>query len=303
MKKTLRKRPATRKTRRLTAKNISPKRRKRNSKFARARKAIAEKKRASLQSLGRLQRRFVIWSANSSNEQLSDRLRRFVPESESFWKAVERAGETREGYEAQLLDDSRIRSRIGGVNRGARLVFSAADWRRPIMGYGKGTVIARGVQWRTAIAWAGLELIGNSLFPRINNCEADVFLEWCQLVGHIKLAEEIAVPNGLKRSAKIRNLWREDVEILEFLNVRGGKPKRALDTWWVKQTPISDYATALHAARAIRDITSHGLLSAHRVEKFGLISRWPRGTTSPLDRLTEAIVTIAYQTLKRILDK
>ena len=126
-------------------------------------------------------------------------------------------------------------------------------------------------------------------------------LEWCQLLGLAELDEEIRVPGGLKRSAKIRNLWQEEVEILEFLDVRGGKPRRALDAWWVKQTPIADHVAALQAARAIRDVTSHGLLSAHRVEKFGLVSANRNGAAAPLDRLIEVIVVVALETLKKLL--
>jgi len=251
--------------------------------------------------LGRLQKWFVIWAGKSSIEKLSERLRRFLPETEFFWEAALKAGVSRREYEARLLNHSKIRSRIGGINRGARLVLSAAGWKKPTIGDGDGCAMARGVQWRTTIARTGLELLCDSLFPRINNCEADIVLEWCQLLGLAVLAEEIRVPGGLKRSAKIRNLWQEEVEILEFLDVRGGKPRRALDAWWVKQTPIADHVAALQAARAIRDVTSHGLLSAHRVEKFGLVSPNRNGVAAPLDRLIEVIVVVALETLKKLL--
>lgn len=264
-------------------------------------KAKRAKQPTPLQRLGSLQKRFVIWAGKSSIEKLSERLRRFLPERELFWEAALKVGMSRQEYEARLLNQSEIRSRIGGINRGARLVLSAAGWKKPAIGDGDGSSVARGVQWRTTMAWTGLELLCDSLFRRINNCEADVVLEWCQLLGLEKLGEEIRVPGGLRRSAKIRNLWQEEVEILEFLGVRGGKPRRALDAWWVKQTPITDHVAALHAARSIRDVTSHGLLSAHRVEKFGLVSTSRNGATAPLDRLVEVIVIVALQTLEKLL--
>ena len=254
----------------------------------------------TLQLLGSQQKRFVIWAGKSSIEKLSERLQRFLPERELFWEAALKASMSRQEYEDRLLNQNKIRSRIGGINRGARLVFSAAGWKKPTIGDGDGSAMARGVQWRMTMAWTGLELLCDSLFPRINNCEADILLEWCQLLGLAMIAKEIRVPRGLKRSAKIRNLWREEVEILEFLDVRGGKPRRSLDAWWVKQTPIADYVAALQAARAIRDVTSHGLLSAHRVEKFGLVSANSNGT-APLDRLVEVMVIVALETLKKLL--
>ncbi len=264
-------------------------------------KARRAKQPTPLQRLGSLQKRFVIWAGKSSIEKLSERLRRFLPERELFWEAALKAGESRQEYEARLLNQSKIRSRTSAINRGARLVLSAAGWKKPAIGDGDGSARARGVQWQMTMAWTGLELFCDSLFPRINNCEADNVLEWCQLLGLAELDEEIRVPGGLKRSAKIRNLWQEEVEILEFLDVRGGKPRRALDAWWVKQTPIADHVAALQAARAIRDVTSHGLLSAHRVEKFGLVSANRNGAAAPLDRLIEVIVVVALETLKKLL--
>lgn len=264
-------------------------------------KAKRAKQPTILQLLGRRQKQFVIWAGKSSVEKLSERLRRFLPNRELFWEAAQKAGMSRQEYESRLLNPNEIRSRIGGINRGARLVFSAAGWKKPTIGDGDSSSVARGVQWRMTMAWTGLELLCDSLFRRINNCEADIVLEWCLLLGLEKLAEEIRVPGGLKRSAKIRNLWKEEVEILEFLGVRGGKPRRALDAWWVKQTPITDHVTALHAARSIRDITSHGLLSAHRVEKFGLVSAGRNGATAPMERLVEVMVIVARQTLEKLL--
>ena len=280
-----------------------PKRTSQQMRIKAAQKPRRAKQTTTLQRLGGQRTRFVIWAGKSSNEQLSERLRRFLPERELFWETALKVGVTRQEYEARLLNQSKIRSRILAINRGARLVLSAAGWKKPTIGERNSSAIARGVQWQTTMAWTGLELLCDSLFPRINNCEADNVREWCQLLGLDELDEEIKVPNGLKRSAIIRNLWQEEVEILEFLDVRGGKPRRALDTWWVKQTPIADYVTALQAARAIRDVTSHGLLSAHRVGKFGLVSANRNGVAAPLNRLIDVIAIVALETLKKLLAK
>lgn len=271
-----------------------------HTRFTAPKKAGRAKQPTRLQFLGSQQKRFVIWAGKSSIEKLNERLRRFLPERKSFWESVLKAGMSRQEYEDRLLNRSKIRSRVGGIYRGARLVFSAAGWKKPAIGDGDRSAMARGSQWRMTMAWTGLELLCDSLFPRIYNCEADIVLEWCQLLGLAVIGEEIRVPGGLKRSAKIRNLWREEVDILEFLDVRGGKPRRSLDAWWVKKTPITDYAVALQAARAIRDVTSHGLLSAHRVEKFGLLSG-KRNGAAPLERLVEIMVIVALETLKKLL--
>ena len=256
------------------------------------------KQPTNLHLLGNKQKQFVIWAGKSSIEILSERLRRFLPKNEAFWETAMKAGTPRQEYEDRLLNQIKIRGRIEGINRGARLVLSAAGWKNPTIGIGESSAIARGVQWRTTMAWTGLELLCDSLFLR--NCAADIMVEWCQLLDLALIAEEIGVPSGLKRSAKTKNLWQEDMEILEFLDVRGGKPRKALDAWWVQQNPIADYVTALHAARAIRDVTSHGLLAAHRVAKFGLVSA-NRNGAAPLDRLVEVMVIVALETLKKLL--
>jgi hypothetical protein len=151
------------------------------------------------------------------------------------------------------------------------------------------------------MAWAGLELIGDSLFPRIENCEVDALSEWCHLLRLEFLPDPIGVPGGVRRAATIRNLWAEDVEILDYVQIRNKKSRRLLDAWWVKQAPIADYCTALQTARAFRDLTAHGLLSANRVEKFGLISRGRNGSVHALDRLVNVTVVVALETLNRLL--
>lgn len=270
------------------------------TRFPAPKKTRRAKQPTSLHLLENKQKQCAIWARKSSIEKLSERLQRFLPKSETFWEAVLKAGMSRQEYEDRLLDQSKIKNRFGGINRGARLVFSAAEWKNPTIGDGDGSAMARGVQWRMTMAWTGLELLFDSLLTRVKDCEADIVLEWCQSLGLGMLAEEIAVPGGLKRSAKVRNLWEEEVAIFEFLGVRGGKPRKALDIWWVQQKPIADYVTALHAARAIRDVTAHGLLAAHRVAKFGLVSA-NRNGAAPLDRLVEVMVIVALETLKKLL--
>ena len=263
-------------------------------------KVSRAKQPTSLQLLGKKQQQCAIWTGKSSIEKLSERLRRFLPERESFWEAALKAGMSRQKYEDRLLEQNKIKSRIGGINRGARLVFSAAVWKKPAIGDGDGTAMARGIQWRMAMAWTGLELLRDSLFPKIHNCEADFATEWCELLNLAMIDEEIRVPGGLIRSATIKNHWQEELAILDFLDIREGKPRKALDAWWVRQTPIADYVTALHAARGIRDVTFHGLLAAHRVAKSGLVSA-NRNEAAPLDRLVEIMVIVALETLKKLL--
>ena len=153
------------------------------------------------------------------------------------------------------------------------------------------------------MAWTGCELVCDSLFPRINNFEGNVVSEWCQILGLDEMDIMIPVPRGLIRSANTRNLWKEEIEILDFLGVRGGRPKTILNEWWINQKPILTYGSALQVTRALRDVTSHGLLSANRVEKFGLSTIGRGESYSILDRLVGVTVDVTVATMRRLLEK
>lgn len=58
--------------------------------------------------------------------------------------------------------------------------------------------------------------------------------------------------------------------------------------------------TALKVARAIRDVTTHGLLSAGRVQDFGLASL-SKARTTALESLVEIMVRVTIATLNRLL--
>src|SRR6266446_8596677 len=105
MKRTSRKRRASRMPTKLR-KRKSPR-----SRIESPEKTRSAKQPATLHLLGRLQKWFVIWAGKSSIEKLSERLRRFLPERELFWEAALKAGESRQEYEARLLNQSKIRSR------------------------------------------------------------------------------------------------------------------------------------------------------------------------------------------------
>jgi hypothetical protein len=251
--------------------------------------------------LNRSQRRLAAWASHSSDAQLSKRLLRFVPTNEAFSQLLTKAGTSRAEYVRLLLEPRTVRSRISAVNRGACLVFNAATWTKPIVGRSKPLAAVRGMQWRTTMAWIGLELMLDAVFPKMKKLEADAAWELCQTLNLGHIDDPIPVPDPIKRSRSPRNLWEEEVSILDYLRVRGGKPRKTLDNWWINRVPIEDYPTALQAARAIRDVTAHGLLSARTAQKIGLNPRSRSGKPNPLAQLVSVTTTVAIAILDHIL--
>lgn len=100
-------------------------------------------------------KQFVISVPTSHPEIFSKGLHKFVPDNPEFWQALENAGSSREKYLCKLLDAGGLTKRAGGINRGARLLFSAAAWSNPAAGPKEKASLPRGKQWRTAMAWTG----------------------------------------------------------------------------------------------------------------------------------------------------
>jgi hypothetical protein len=277
-----------------------PFKRPKSSKSAKRKRSV---KNPHIAQLGALQKQFVISIPSKDHRTFVERMERFVPENPNYWVSVEKAKSSREKYVAGLFDPDRLTKRVAAINRGARLVFSAASWNNPTAGPKENISMARGQQWRMAMAWTGCELLCDSLFPRIKDFDGDVISEWCRILGLDQMNEMIPVPRGLMRSDKTRSLWKEEVAILDFLGVRGGRPRTILNGWWINKNPILTYGSALHATRGLRDVTMHGLMSANRVEKFGLSTVGREEEFSILDRLVGVTVDVTVATMRRLLEK
>ncbi len=91
-------------------------------------------KNPDIAQLGSLQKQFVIAIPSRNPKSFIDRLEKFIPENPSYWESVEEAKCSREKYVSKLLDPGQLTKRVAAINRGARLVFSAASWSKPTAG-------------------------------------------------------------------------------------------------------------------------------------------------------------------------
>jgi hypothetical protein len=250
-------------------------------------------------SLNNLQKRLVISVSASSAEKCQSVIEGFLPVTNEYWEHLEQAKCPRDKYITSLLNLEKVPRRIEGLNRGARLVYSAASWRNPKVGPRETSAAARGLQWKTTMAWSGCELMIQSILPRYSDFNGDPVAELCHILDLDLLASPIRVPSVLQRSTAIRDLWKDEQNLFEFLGVRGGKPRSILTDWWINGNPLTKYCTALHAVRAIRDITAHGLLSANRINKFGLANPNRSGDPPILDELIAVVIKVAVSVLNR----
>lgn len=254
-----------------------------------------------LAKLRSLQLQFVIAVPARKSKDFVSGLRRFIPENTEFWNSLNASGKSREDYENKLLDPKTIATRAAAINRGARLVYSAASWDRPSVGPKEKASASRGQQWRAAMAWVGAELLFDSLFPRGYGSAAEAISEWCRLLGCGDLESAIAVPGGFRNSTTVRGLWQEELEILDFLGIRDGKPRTILNNWWGHRKPVGTYVDAMMVARSLRDITLHGLMSANRVQRFGLSKLDAKTGLSIFDRLVDTILRVVVLSLETLL--
>lgn len=159
------------------------------------------------------------------------------------------------------------------LNRGGALAVQALLWRKPKVGAASSDLAPiRGKQWRLVVLVAGLELILDTLFPRRIRPDNDDFLTfWLPNIGLEKLAEPVSVPRYFRfRRRKIQGLVRTTADLRDFFGMRDGHPWKSLSSWWLERQPIQSYRHLLHASRALRDLTVHGLLSSVRVYYLGL---------------------------------
>lgn len=170
---------------------------------------------------------------------------------------------------------------MGSIHRGARLVYNAHAWKTPRVGPSGPLSLLRGSQWRLAMAWAGIDLISNSLFPRrfrqFEKTTVNPLGRWMVVMGWTTLEKEVPGPeNSGNHMAK--DFFGESVDQMEFLGVQDGAKKKVLKSWLIEGIPIRETASALRLCECFRDLASHGLLSASRAEKLGL-GKFTKGET------------------------
>lgn len=265
-----------------------------------------------VETLQKLRRRLVIWlqfAKTQTPQEHAAVLGCMRPQSEAYWQDVLRVWkgptglsteELRERYRLKLEKTAVLRLQC--LNRGVALVAEAAGWRPTRLGPTKSDLAPiRGKQWRLAAAWAGVELLADTFFPREFLAQAiDFQTEWCCRLGLETLATPVAVPRFFEKEHEVADFWDAEIGLEELLGVRSGRTWRACEQWWLKKEPLTTMASLLNATRCLRDLTMHGLLSASRVRDFGLAGGSAKNGCI-LDHLLVDLVRVASATVRVVL--
>ena len=74
-------------------------------------------------------------------------------------------------------------------------------------------------------------------------------------------------------SVRARDFLGESVDQLDFLGLQDGAKRTALQSWMMEGKTLDTPKDALRLAECFRDLAAHGLLSASRAEKLGIVGR------------------------------
>lgn len=162
------------------------------------------------------------------------------------------------------------------ITRGQALLEQAGGWwvtgpgeccsGPPHAGKEGPAAATRGLQWRLCMAWAGFETwMGGLLATENSKLEAGALAKWSK--GLPKL-DAIEAPKAGKAIAR----WIDEEggeAVLDFLGVNR-TDRDTLKTWLLKGQTIADWASMALLAKALRNATVHGALSASTAKELGL---------------------------------
>jgi hypothetical protein len=178
--------------------------------------------------------------------------------------------------ESHSDDPDSIDDVIQALSRGFYLIKSALEWQEPAAGHNSieepnDTHKARGIQWRLVMAYNGFEMITKTLLLKkgTRGLGPDEFSQFTIKCG-LNQYNSLPSPNTkLKNLDKWLTKEPEGKTILNFLGVNK-KDADIIQQWILQQQHIYTWVDAVQLAKAIRNATAHGALSASKVKQWGL---------------------------------
>ncbi|NJM72739.1 MAG: hypothetical protein HC862_22795 [Scytonema sp. RU_4_4] len=178
--------------------------------------------------------------------------------------------------ESHSADPKHIDDTIKALLRGLYLIKSGAEWDEPAVGQNSidkpnSTHRARGVQWRLVVVWSGFEIVTKTLLLKreTGGLGPDEFNKFTQKCG-LNSYNFLPSPNKeLKNLSRWLDESQEGKQVLDFLSVSKGDAY-IIQHWIINRQPISNWVDAVRLAKALRNATAHGALSASKVNQWGL---------------------------------
>lgn len=168
------------------------------------------------------------------------------------------------------------------LSRGCSLNRAALEWEKPYAGKAptrsQDTAWLRGVQWRLVMSYNAFELVCVALMQPPQTLTPEVIKAFVQKCNLKTYTTPIASPN--QQRAGIQQWLDQSVPagvqgnaLLDFLGLRAGD-RKAFQAWALpqkaKENPIVAWDQAILLAKALRNMSAHGSLSASKIRELGL---------------------------------
>ena len=167
---------------------------------------------------------------------------------------------------------------IVALSKGTHLVKAALAWEEAAAGPGAqggptSTSQARGEQWRLVMGYGGLETVFEALLsphPRFPSYYqgAKHFSDCCALPAYAPLDAPSQHRGELAQWLKTE-VTSDEHPLVRFLGLNNGDAG-IFRAWIIEGRPVDSWPAALLLAKALRNATAHGALSASKVRQWGL---------------------------------
>jgi hypothetical protein len=174
-------------------------------------------------------------------------------------------------------DRDHLQTVLGCLSKGKHLVEAAVRWENPVAGPrpdtdGTATDRARGEQFRLVMAHGGLETFLGALLLMDDRSQRDEVLG--KFLGQCALGPYEPLPAPSRDLTELTRWLGFEEEhgqhpLTAFLKLNPSDA-RTLRAWMLDGHAVADWLTALRLARALRNCTVHGALSASKVCRWGL---------------------------------
>jgi len=154
---------------------------------------------------------------------------------------------------------------VAGVSKVKNLLKVALSWEEPEVGAGtREYTVPRGQQWRTVIAWSGLNVLSRFACHEEAAASINTLIRNC----YLKPYKELKAP----KTAKLKK-WLEEgtpSEALSLIGVPSGPMRKSVKSWLLESKSITNWRGAMQLAGALCHCTTTGFLTANKVKEWGL---------------------------------
>lgn len=166
---------------------------------------------------------------------------------------------------------------IQSLSKGYYLIKSGLEWHEPSVGHNSidkltDTHKARGLQWRLVMVYGGFETIIKTLLkPGARSLKPEqiqLFTDKCILPNYNLLTSPDLTRVNLEKWLEKPSSGKSSA-LANFLTLENGDCK-IIEDWIVQSNSISTWVDAARLAKALRNATAHGALSATKVNQWGL---------------------------------